>query len=217
MTIAEGQRLIIEEVANSITHGVGLALSVAGLAVLVFLAILYGDASHIAGCSVFGATLVLLYTASTLYHSFRKPRLKQLLKVFDHCAIFLLIAGTYTPFTLVNLRGLWGWILFGLVWTLSLFGILFKILYVNRFNIISVLLYLVMGWICIIAIKPLVTLVPTGGILWLLAGGLFYTTGVIFFACKRIPFNHTIWHLFVMAGSICHYFAVIFYVLPSRA
>jgi hemolysin III len=217
MTIAEGERLIIEEIANSVTHGVGLALSIAGFAVLVFLAAVNGDASHIAGCSVFGATLVLLYAASTLYHSFRKPHLKQVLKIVDHCAIFLLIAGTYTPFTLVNLRGLWGWILFGLVWTLSLVGIVFKLLYVNRFQIISVLLYLMMGWICIIAIKPLVALVPTGGLLWLLAGGLFYSTGVIFFACKRIPFNHTIWHLFVMAGSICHYFAVMFYVLPSRA
>jgi len=217
MTIDEGERFIIEEIANSITHGVGLVLSVAGFAVLVFLAVVYGDASHIAGCSIFGATLVLLYTASTLYHSFRKPRLKELLRILDHCAIFLLIAGTYTPFTLVNLRGLWGWILFGLVWSLSIFGIVFKVLYVNRFEIISVLIYLAMGWICLIAIKPLLTLVPTGGLLWLLAGGLFYTTGVIFFACKRIPFNHTIWHLFVMAGSICHYFAVMFYVLPSKA
>src|SRR5687767_5588409 len=128
MPTDEGQRLIIEEIANSITHGVGLALSIAGFAVLIVFAVLYGDASHIAGCSIFGATLVFLYTASTLYHSFRKPRLKEALKILDHCAIFLLIAGTYTPFTLVNLRGMWGWILFGLVWTLSLTGILFKIL-----------------------------------------------------------------------------------------
>ena len=217
MTMADDQRLVIEEIANSVTHGVGLALSVAGFAVLVTLAVVYGDAAHIAGCTIFGATLVLLYTASTLYHSFRKPRLKHLLKILDHCAIYLLIAGTYTPFTLVNLRGLWGWTLFGLVWTLSLAGIIFKVFCVNRFEIVSVLLYLAMGWICVIAIKPLVTLVPIGGLLWLLAGGLFYTTGVIFFACKRIPFNHTIWHLFVMAGSVCHYFAVMFYVLPSRA
>ena len=217
MAIATQQRLVIEELANSITHGVGLVLSVAGFAVLVALAVVYGDASHITGCTVFGATLVFLYTASTLYHSFRKPRLKQLLKIVDHCAIFLLIAGTYTPFTLVNLRGLWGWILFGVVWTLSAFGIVFNIIYVNRFKIITVLLYLVMGWICVIAIKPLVMLIPTGGLIWLLAGGLFYTVGVVFFACNRIPFNHTIWHLFVMAGSVCHYFAVMFYVLPTRA
>jgi hemolysin III len=208
---------MIEELANSITHGVGLALSLAGFAVLIVLAVVYGDASHVAGCGVYGATLVFLYTASTLYHSFRKPRLKEALKVVDHCAIFLLIAGTYTPFTLVNLRGMWGWILFGLVWTLSLVGIFFKILCVDRFKVVSVLLYLVMGWICLIAAKPLVTLIPTGGILWLLAGGLFYTVGVVFFACNRIPFNHTIWHLFVMAGSVCHYFAVMFYVLPSGA
>jgi hemolysin III len=217
MTTADPQRLMIEELANSITHGIGLALSIAGFAALIVLAVVYGDASQIAGCAVFGATLVFLYAASTLYHSFRKPRLKEALKIVDHCAIFLLIAGTYTPFTLVNLRGLWGWTLFGLVWTLSLVGIFFKILCVNRFKVFSVLLYLAMGWICLIAAKPLVALIPLGGILWLLAGGMFYTVGVIFFACNKIPFNHTIWHLFVMAGSICHYLAVMFYVLPSRA
>ena len=205
---------LIEELANGITHGIGLVLSVAGLAILVVLSILKGSAWHIAGCTTFGVTLVLLYTASTLYHSLRTPHLKRFLKILDHAAIYLLIAGTYTPFTLVNLRGFWGWTLFGLVWSLSVFGILWKLFHVDRFQIVSTIIYIVMGWIVIIAIKPVLAAVPLSGILWLLAGGMFYTVGVLFFAWKRIPYNHAIWHVFVMAGSICHYFAVLFYVLP---
>jgi hemolysin III len=213
MSNVEDQSLI-EELANGITHGIGLALSVVGLAILVILSILNGSAWHIAGCTTFGVTLVLLYTASTLYHSLRTPHLKRVLKILDHAAIYLLIAGTYTPFTLVNLRGFWGWTLFGLVWSLSIFGILWKLFHVDRFQIVSTLIYIVMGWIVVIAVKPLLAAVPLSGILWLLAGGLFYTVGVLFFAWKRIPYNHAIWHVFVMAGSICHYFAVLFYVLP---
>jgi hemolysin III len=136
------------------------------------------------------------------------------LKILDHAAIYLLIAGTYTPFTLVNLRGFWGWTLFGLVWSLSIFGILWKLFHVDRFQIVSTLIYIVMGWIVIIAIKPVLAAVPPAGILWLVAGGMFYTVGVLFFAWNRLPYNHAIWHVFVMAGSICHYFAVLFYVLP---
>jgi hemolysin III len=173
-----------------------------------------GGAWHIAGCTTFGVTLVLLYAASTLYHSLRTPHLKRMLKILDHAAIYLLIAGTYTPFTLVNLRGFWGWTLFGLVWGLSIFGILWKFFHVDRFQVVSTIIYLVMGWIVIIAIKPVLAAVPLSGILWLLAGGFFYTVGVLFFAWKRIPYNHAIWHVFVMAGSVCHYFAVLFYVLP---
>src|SRR5215216_131086 len=205
---------LIEELANGITHGIGLALSIVGLAILLILSITNGSGWHIAGCTTFGVTLVLLYAASTLYHSFRVPHLKRLLKILDHAAIYLLIAGTYTPFTLVNLRGFWGWTLFALVWSLSIFGILWKVFHVDRFQIVSTLIYIVMGWIVIIAIKPVLAAVPLSGILWLLAGGMFYTVGVLFFAWKRIPYNHAIWHLFVMAGSICHYFAVLFYVLP---
>jgi hemolysin III len=213
MNIKEDQSLI-EELANGITHGIGLVLSVVGLAILVVLSILKGGAWHIAGCTTFGVTLVMLYTASTLYHSLRTPRLKRVLKILDHAAIYLLIAGTYTPFTLVNLRGFWGWTLFGVVWSLSVFGILWKLFHVDRFQVVSTLIYVVMGWVVIIAIKPVLAAVPPPGILWLLAGGLFYTVGVLFFAWKRIPYNHAIWHVFVMAGSICHYFAVLFYVLP---
>lgn len=209
-------RDVVEELANSITHGIGLALSVVGLVALVALSIVRGDAWHIAGCTTFGVTLVLLYAASTMYHTFHAPRLKRILKVFDHTAIFLLIAGTYTPFTLVNLRGFWGWILFVLVWSLCIFGIVWKSFHAERFPIVSVLLYIAMGWIVLIAVKPLLAAVPLSGIAWLLAGGLFYMVGVLFYAVKRVPYNHAIWHVFVMGGSICHYFAVMFYVLPGR-
>jgi hemolysin III len=205
----------IEELANSITHGIGLALSIIGFVVMEVFCILQGTMLHIIGCTTFGVTLILLYTASTLYHSFRRPHLKRLLKILDHAAIYLLIAGTYTPFTLVNLRGFWGWTLLATIWTLALLGVLFKLYNIDRFKIISPVLYILMGWSVIIVFKPLVEAIPTAGLVWLLAGGLFYTFGVAFFACKRIPYNHAIWHLFVMAGSICHYFAVFFYVLPA--
>jgi hemolysin III len=208
---------LVEELANGITHGIGLALSVVGLVALVALSIMRGNAWHIAGCTTFGVTLVLLYAASTLYHSFRTPRLKRILKILDHTAIYLLIAGTYTPFTLVNLRGFWGWILFALVWSLCVFGIVWKAFHAERFAIVSTLLYIAMGWLVLIAVKPLLAAVPLSGIVWLLAGGLFYTVGVLFYALKRVPYNHAIWHVFVMAGSICHYFAVMFYVLPGRS
>lgn len=210
-------RDVVEELANGITHGIGLALSVVGLIALVALAIARGDAWHIAGCTTFGVTLVLLYAASTMYHTLHAPRLKRILKVFDHTAIFLLIAGTYTPFTLVNLRGFWGWVLFALVWSLGIFGIVWKMFNAERFPIVSTLLYIAMGWIVLIAVKPLLAAVPLSGIAWLLAGGLFYMVGVLFYAVKRVPYNHAIWHVFVMGGSICHYFAVMFYVLPGHS
>ena len=166
---------------------------------------------------MYGVTLVLLYAASTLYHGVRSRGLKRVLKVVDHSSIYLLIAGTYTPFTLINLRGRWGWTLFGLVWGLSLLGILFKIFFVDHFKIVSTTVYLAMGWVVVIALKPLLSLVPSGGILWLLAGGLSYTIGVGFYAWRKLPYNHAVWHVFVLAGSICHYFAVLFYVLPAKA
>lgn len=206
--------VFFEELANSITHGVGLALSVVGLIVLVVLSVARGNAWHIAGCTIFGVTLVLLYSASTFYHAFKAPRLKRTLKILDHTAIYLLIAGTYTPFTLVNLRGFWGWTLLALVWGLSVFGILWKFFHAERFQIISTLIYLAMGWLVLIAIKPVTLALPLSGILWLIAGGAFYTLGVPFFALKRLPYNHAIWHLFVLAGSICHFLAVMFAVLP---
>src|SRR6185369_16151129 len=209
-------KTFIEELANSITHGVGVALSVVGFVVLLVLSITQGSAWHIVGCSIFGITLILTYLASTLYHSLHRSSFRRVLQILDHSAIYLLIAGTYTPFTLINLRGFWGWTLFGLVWTLSLAGIIFKLLHGDRFKVVSTVGYVAMGWIAVIAIKPLFAAVPMAGILWLVAGGLCYTIGVIFFAWKRLPFSHAVWHLFVVAGSICHYFAVLFYVLPAR-
>ena len=162
-------------------------------------------------------TLILLYSASTLYHSVQKPQIKSICKVLDHSCIYLLIAGTYTPFLLVTLRGVLGWTMFGVIWFLAVSGVVLKIFFVHRFKIISTIAYVLMGWIIIFAIKPLIDSLPTGGIVWLIAGGLAYTLGVVFYAWKKLPFNHAIWHLFVLAGSICHFFAVIFYVLPLKS
>lgn len=206
---------IIEELINSITHGVALVLSVVGFGVLLALAIMHGTVWQIAGCAVFGLTLIFLYTASTLYHSLRSPRAKSIFKIVDHSAIYLLIAGTYTPFTLVNLRGTVGWILFALIWALTAIGIAFQFFHVDRFKVLSAATYVLMGWLGVVAIKPLIAAVPFAGLVWLFAGGFFYTFGVVFFACKRIPYNHAIWHVFVMAGSLCHYFAVLFSVLGA--
>ena len=181
------------------------------------MACLYGGALRIASASVYGASLVILYLASTLYHGARTERAKHLLRVLDHCCIYLLIAGTYTPFTLVMLRGGWGWTLFVLVWGLSLAGILARLLFGNRYRILSVLSYILLGWLCVIAVKPILMVVPLGALAWLVAGGLAYTSGTIFFACERVPHNHAIWHLFVLGGSICHYMAVAIYVMPVKS
>lgn len=210
-------RLPVEEIVNCITHGVGLVLSLIGLIILVVLACLYGGAWHIVSGSIYGASLVVLYLASTLYHGARSARAKHLLRLLDHCCIYLLIAGTYTPFTLVSLRGGWGWTLFGLVWGLSLVGILSRFLFNNPNMFMTVTSYVLLGWLAVIAIKPVFALVPLGAILWLIAGGIAYTSGVIFFACERVPHNHAIWHLFVLGGSICHYLAVILYVIPVKS
>lgn len=203
-----------EELLNSITHGAGILLSIAALVLLIVYSRIYGTAGHVVSCTIFGVTLILLYTSSTLYHSFQKPRVKRIFKILDHSCIYLLIAGTYTPFLLVTLRGVLGWTMFGIIWFLAISGVVFKIFFVHRFNIISTIAYLLMGWIIIFAIKPLVDSLPTGGIVWLIAGGLAYTLGVVFYAWKKLPFNHAIWHLFVLAGSMCHFLAVMFYVLP---
>ena len=208
------QRLDVEEIANSITHGVGLALSILGLVVLVVLASLRGGALHIVACSVYGATLVGMYAASTLYHSSRRRRPRRVLRVVDHCAIYLLIAGTYTPFTLVMLRGGWGWTLFGIVWGLAVFGVVFKIFFTGKFAIASTIVYLLMGWMAIVAIRPMVEDLPTAALAWLVAGGLAYSVGTIFFALQKVRFHHAIWHLFVLLGSVFHYVAVVLFVVP---
>ena len=206
-----------EEYANIGTHAVGVVFSIAALVLMVLYAAKNGDPYFIVAVSIFGATLILLYLMSTLYHSVQHPKVKHVFRVFDHACIYLLIAGSYTPFTLVTLRGGWGWTLFGLTWGLAFCGIMFKVFFTKRFSILSTLMYIALGWLVVIAIKPVVGAVPTGGLAWLLAGGLLYTFGVLFYVWRRIPYHHAIWHLFVMAGSFCHFLAVYYYVMPPRA
>ncbi len=196
------------------THGVGLLLALMAVPVLIVLAATHGTAWHIIGISIYGASLITLYAASTLYHSVHHPPAKRILRIIDHSAIYLLIAGTYTPFTLVSLHGTWGWRLLGLVWTMALFGIAWKLVHVECHVVASTILYIAMGWLVVIAARPLLRAVPLGGIAWLLAGGLAYTLGVAFFGLPRLRFNHAVWHLFVLVGSACHYIAVLRYVLP---
>ena len=204
----------LEEIFNSITHAIGALVSIAGLVLLIVFSSIYGNASHVISCTIFGFTLVLLYTASALYHSFRKPNLKQIFKILDHSCIYILIAGTYTPFLLITIKGVVGWSMLALVWSLTVIGVLFKVFFVHRFNIFSTIAYILMGWIIILAIKPLFQALPVGGLVLLICGGLAYTLGTIFYAWSRLPFNHTIWHLFVLTGSVCHFCAVMFYVIP---
>lgn len=184
---------------------------------LVVFATSRGDAWHVVSVAVFGATLVVLYAASTFYHALPSPRTKKFFRALDHSAIYLLIAGTYTPFTLVNLRGGWGWTLFGLVWGLATLGVVLEVTAKTRMKVFSLVLYVGLGWLVAIAIKPLLAAVATGGLVLMVAGGLAYTGGVVFYASRRIPFNHAIWHVFVLGGSVCHFFAVLFYVIPPSA
>ncbi len=206
-----------EELANALTHGVGLLASLIGLPILVLTAMSRGEMAAVIGTSVFGATLVALYAASTFYHAVPHPELKQKLRVVDHAAIYLLIAGTYTPFTLGVLRGTWGWSLFGIVWTLAALGVLFKVWFGSgRFHRLSTAIYVMMGWVIVIAIKPLAQSMDHAGLLLLIAGGLSYTGGVVFYIDKRRAWTHPVWHLFVLGGSVCHYFAVLWYAWPTR-
>jgi len=200
-----------EEIANTISHGLGLVLALVALPVLVFSAMRAGDLRFLVGVSVFGATMVLLYLASTLYHSTTHDAAKQMFRLFDHTAIFLLIAGTYTPFALGVLRGPWGWSMLAAVWTLAIVGIVLKVIARTRHSRISIVLYVVMGWMAVVAVKPMFALIPMPGILLIFAGGIAYTAGLAFFAAHRIRYNHFIWHLFVIAGTICHFFAVLWY------
>ena len=200
-----------EEIANTISHGLGLVLALVAVPVLVVSAMRAGDVRFLIGVSVFGATMVLLYLASTLYHSTTHEAAKQLFRLFDHTAIFLLIAGTYTPFALGVLRGPWGWSMLTAVWTLAIVGITLKIIARTRHSRISIVLYVLMGWLAVVATKPILELIPLPGILLILAGGIAYTGGLAFFAAHRIRYHHFIWHLFVIAGTICHYFAVLWY------
>lgn len=203
-----------DELVNALTHGIGVGLAIAGLVLLVVYGAVNGTAVHVVSGSIFGGTMVLLYLASTLYHSFPWPETKRIFKIIDHSSIYLLIAGTYTPFTLVTLDGAWGWTLFGIIWGLALAGVIFKTMFTGRFPRLSSLIYLGMGWLIVIAIKPLYDALAFWGLFWLFAGGLSYSFGVIFYSWKSLPFSHGIWHLFVLGGTICHFFAVFWHVIP---
>ncbi len=209
----EGRRSqsIYEEIANSISHGLALLIAIAALPVLVLTAAEIGNTHFTIGAAVFGSTIIVLYLASTLYHSLTHARAKHFFRQVDHCAIFLLIAGSYTPFTLGVLRGPWGWTLLVIIWTLAVAGIVMKLIAGTRHWWLCMVLYLVMGWLAIVAIKPMVTLIPLPGILLIFAGGIAYSGGLAFFGAHRIRYNHFIWHLFVIAGTTCHYLAVLWY------
>jgi hemolysin III len=196
-----------EEIAASVTHGVGAALSVAGLVVMIVAAALRGTAWHVVACAIYGASLVLLYLCSTLYHAMTSPRAKRVFRVLDHASIYILIAGTYTPFTLVVLRGAWGWSLFGVVWALAVAGVVFKCFFTGRLNTLSTAVYVLMGWLAVVAVRPLLAACSWTALLWLLAGGIAYTSGVLFFS-SRWKYAHAVWHIFVLAGSICHFVAI---------
>jgi hemolysin III len=204
-----------EELANAITHGVGAVAAAIGGVALVVMSARYGNGWQLAGALVFSLALVLLYSASTLYHASHDLKTKGRMKVFDHCAIFVLIAGTYTPFTLVGLREDGGWWLFAAIWTLAVAGVVFKLFFTGRFKGISTLIYIGMGWMVVLAIGPFLRQIPHETMAWLFAGGMAYTLGTVFYMSKRIPYAHAIWHAFVLTGSICHFVAVAQQVLPA--
>ncbi len=204
----------MEERINAITHGIGVLFSLAGLVLLVVSSYMYGTAWHLVSFSIYGVSLFLLYLASTLYHSFQNEKLKYVFKICDHSAIYLLIAGTYTPFSLVLLHGLIGWVILGIVWGLAVIGTVLKIFFVTRLRVVSTICYLLMGWLIVVVIKPIAAALPLEGLFWLVGGGVLYTAGSFFYLNKRIPYHHAVWHLFVMAGSAAHFITVFFYVLP---
>lgn len=198
-----------EEILNSVTHGIGALLSLAGLVLLVVASVKQGTVWHVVGSAVFGSSLIMLYTVSTLYHSATKPAFKRFFARLDHVAIFLLIAGSYTPFVLTTLRGPLGWTIFGVIWTLAFIGMIIRSIYLGRFRKFMVVLYLLMGWIIVIAIVPMTRALPTLSLTCLVSGGLCYTLGVVFYAWRQLKYSHGIWHIFVMAGSSFHFFAVL--------
>ena len=206
----------LEENINIISHAIGFILSIVALVLLVMHASLDGDVWHIVSFSIFGSSLIILYAASTFYHSTKKAALRNRLKIFDHASIYVLIAGTYTPFTLVTLKGPIGWVIFGTSWGLALTGIILKLFFTGRYNLASTIMYVLMGWIIVFALKPLINNLPVEGLRWLVAGGIAYTAGAILYSIKKIKFNHAIFHVLVLTGSFCHFMSVFFYVLPGR-
>ncbi len=206
----------IEESINITSHAIGLMLSIVALVLLIWHASLHGNVWHVVSFSIFGASLISLYAASTFYHSAKKPELRRRLRIIDHATIYVLIAGTYTPFTLVTLNGSTGWVIFGISWGLAFTGIILKLFFTGKYNSISTLMYVFMGWIIVFAIKPLIENLSSDGLFWLVAGGMAYTTGAILYSIKKIKFNHAIFHLFVLIGSFSHFMSVYFYVLPGK-
>lgn len=217
MSAASTRYSVAEEIANSVTHGIGALLAIAGLGVLCGFAALRGDVWHIVSSSIYAATLILCFASSTLYHSVTHATAKQVLRTLDHSAIFLLIAGTYTPFTLVTLRGPWGWSIFGVIWGLALLGLIIQLTSLKKIRALSITLSALMGWVVIAAIKPLMENLASGGLWLLVLGGLCYTGGIAFYLWRSLRFHHAIWHLFVLAGGALHFFVILFYVIPPAA
>ena len=201
------------ELANAITHGIGIFIGIAVLVILVVFASLRKGGWEIVSVAIYGSTFIMLYLGSTLYHSARNPRTRRILKIIDHSAIYLLIAGTYTPLALVPLRGALGWSIFGAIWGSALIGIFFKVFFTGRFKAVSLISYLFMGWFCVVAIKPLYQELTTAGFVFLVAGGLCYSVGSVFYAMKSLKWSHPVWHLFVLAGSLCHFFSILFGII----
>lgn len=202
-----------EEIANAITHGIGVLLSIAALVLLVVFASMNGNPWHIVSVSIYGATMIILYTSSTLVHSMPPGKWKDLFEIFDHAAIYLFIAGTYTPILLVLLRGALGWTLFGIVWGIAIGGVIFKVFFVKRFVVLSTLFYLLMGWIIVIAWNPLMKELALGGLVFLVLGGVLYSIGAIFYVWRSFIFHHAVWHIFVIAGTVMHFFVVFLYII----
>ncbi len=202
-----------EEIANAVTHGIGVLLSIAMLVLLIVYASLEGTAWHIVSVSIYGGTMVLLYVSSTLVHSFPAGKAKDLFEIFDHSAIYLFIAGTYTPMLLIPLRGTLGWTLFGIVWGMAILGVIFKVFFVKRFVVLSTVFYVLMGWLIILAWGPLTAEVPAAGITYLVVGGVLYSIGAVFYVWRSFTYHHMVWHLFVLGGSIFHFFTIFFYVI----
>lgn len=203
-----------EEFANAITHGIGVALSIAALVLLIVFSSLNATATHVVSMSIYGTTMLLLYTSSTLLHSFKEGKLKDLFEIFDHASIYLFIAGTYTPFLFHVIEGALSWVLFGAIWGLAFTGVIFKVFFTKKYIFLSTLFYVLMGWLIILAWQPLTASLPSGGIVLLVSGGLLYTIGTIFYVWRYFPYHHAVWHIFVLGGSILHFFAIFFYVLP---
>ena len=204
-----------EERINIVSHAIGFVMSIVALVLLVRYASIYGNAWHIVSFSIFGVSLMVLYDASTVYHSAKNPHFRRKMRIVDHASIYILIAGTYTPFTLVTLNGFAGWMIFGITWCMAVTGIILKLFYTGKYDAVSTLMYVFMGWIIVFAIEPLIDNLSSDGLFWLVAGGMAYTTGAILYSIKKIKFNHAIFHIFVLAGSFCHFVSVYFYILPG--